>query len=127
GDLVGSSLMNLLILAVLDLTRYSHGRMLSSASAKQALGACSSIALTAIAAIFILLSPQIGDFEVWRAGPGVIVLMLGYLLCLRLIHHGRQTSDKGGEEAHTTWPPVLGKLTLKGASIGYVVCGAVIL
>jgi cation:H+ antiporter len=41
GDLLGSSLMNLLILAVLDLTRYSHGRMLSHASAQQALGATS--------------------------------------------------------------------------------------
>jgi cation:H+ antiporter len=127
GDLVGSSLMNLLILAVLDLTRYSKGRMLSSASAKQALGATSSIALTAIVAIFIMLSGQIGDFEIWRAGPGVIVLLVGYLLCLRLIHRGRQTSATESEKEHALWPPMLRKLDLKGASIGYAICGAVIL
>ena len=33
GDLVGSSIFNLLILAVMDLTTYSQGRMLSKTSA----------------------------------------------------------------------------------------------
>lgn len=127
GDLVGSSLMNLLILAVLDLTRYSKGRMLSHASAKQALGATSSIALTAVVAIFILLSAQIGEFEVWRAGPGMIVLLIGYLLCLRLIHRGRQAAETQSADEHALWPPMLRKLELKGASVGYVICGAVIL
>jgi cation:H+ antiporter len=46
GDLMGSSLFNLLILAVLDLTRYTHGRMLSETSARHALAATVSIALT---------------------------------------------------------------------------------
>jgi cation:H+ antiporter len=127
GDLVGSSLINLLILAVLDLTRYSHGRMLSKGSARQALGASSSVALTAIAAIFIMLSPRIGEFEIWRAGPGMIVLLAAYLMCLRLIHHGRQGSDREAEEGHAIWPPVLRKLELKGAVVGYLIAGAVIL
>jgi cation:H+ antiporter len=127
GDLLGSSLMNLLILAVLDLTRYSHGRMLSKASAKQALGATSSIALTAIVATFILLSSRIGDVEILRVGPGPIVLLAGYLMCLRLIHRGRQARETNSAEDHAIWPPFLRKLRLKGAIVGYLVTAAVIL
>jgi cation:H+ antiporter len=127
GDLVGSSLMNLLILAVLDLTRYSRGRMLSKASANQALGASSSIVLTAIVAISILLGADIGAVEIWRVGPGTIVLVVAYWLCLRLIHHGRRGSDEGSDGEHAVWPPFLQKLDLKGAIAGYVVSGAVIL
>jgi cation:H+ antiporter len=127
GDLMGSSLINLLILAVLDLTRYSRGRMFSAASARQALGATSSIALTAIVAIFIVLSSEIGEIEIWRVGPGTIVLLLGYLLCLRLIHLGRHASELGSDEEHTIWPPFLRNLKLKGAIVGYVIAAAVIL
>lgn len=127
GDLMGSSLMNLLILAVLDLTHYSRGRMLSRASARQALGATSSIALTAIVGIFILLSSQLGDVEIWRVGPGTIVLLAGYLLSLRLIHRGRQGPETGSADDHAIWPPLLRRLELKGAIVGYVVAAAVIL
>ncbi len=52
-----AALFNLLILAVLDLTRYSHGRMFSETSARHALAGSMSIALTAIAALFIFLAP----------------------------------------------------------------------
>jgi cation:H+ antiporter len=129
GDLVGSSLMNLLILAVLDLTRCSHGRMLSKASARQGLGASSSVALTAIVAIFIMLSSEIGELELWRGGPGTFAVLAGYLLCLRLIHHGRQSGDTAYDEKqqHAIWPPFLRNLGLKGAIIGYVIAGALIL
>ena len=127
GDLIGSSLMNLLILAVLDLTRYSHGRMLSNASARQALGATSSIALTAIVALFITLGSRIGDIEIWRVGPGTLVVLAGYLLCLRLIHHGRQESETAVDEEHAIWPPFLRNLKLKGAIVGYLITGAAIL
>jgi cation:H+ antiporter len=127
GDLVGSSLINLLILAVLDLTRYSRGQMLSRTSANHALSATSSIALTAIAALFIMLSPQLGERELWRVGPGPIVLLIGYLICLRLIHRGRQSAATRGEDDHAVWPPFLRNLGLKGAIIGYVVAGVAIL
>ena len=127
GDLVGSSLMNLLILAVLDLTRYSRGRMLSKASARQALGATSSIALTAIVAMFIMLSAQIGDVQIWRVGPGTVVVLIAYLACLRVIHRGRQGIERPAEAQHAIWPPFLRNLNLKGAIVGYLIAGAVIL
>ncbi len=55
GDLMGSSLFNLLILGILDLSHHSRGRMLSRASAAHALSATLSIALTALAAMSILV------------------------------------------------------------------------
>jgi cation:H+ antiporter len=127
GDLVGSSLMNLSILAVLDLTRYSRGRMLSKASARQALGATCSIALTAIVAIFIVLSPRLGTTELLRLGPGSIAVLVGYVLCIRLIHRSREGSEKASDQRHAIWPPFLRKLDLKGAIVGYVGAGAAIL
>lgn len=127
GDLAGSSLMNLLILAVLDLTRYSRGRMLSKASAKQALGASSSIALTAIVAIFIMLSARLGEIEIWRVGPGTIVLVVAYVLCLRLIHRGREGTERRSDQEHAIWPPFLRNLQLRGAIVGYLIAGAAIL
>jgi cation:H+ antiporter len=127
GDLMGASLLNLLILAVLDLTRYSHGRMLSKASARHALAASSSIVLTAIVAVFITLSAQIGEIEILRVGPGPLVVLAAYVMCLRLIHHSRQDPEMSAAETHAIWPPFLRNLTLKGAIVGYVIAGAAIL
>jgi cation:H+ antiporter len=127
GDLLGASMLNLLILAVLDLTRYSRGQMLSKRSASHALSATSSIALTAIAAVFIMLGPQLGALEIWRVGPGPIALLIGYLICLRLIHHGRQETGHRASTEHAIWPPFLRSLSLKGAVGGYAIAGAAIL
>ena len=130
GDLVGSSLFNLLILAVLDLTRRSAGRMFSEASANQAISACVSIALTAIVAVFILLADELGSFEIARVGPGTIVLLGAYVVGVRLIHRGRKESTESTEEKkadHAFWPASIGKLGLRGGIIGYLAAGACIL
>ena len=58
GDLVGSSLMNLLILAVMDLSHRSRGRMLSRAAAAHALSGTLTIALTALVGVGILVAPS---------------------------------------------------------------------
>lgn len=127
GDLLGSSLFNLLILAVLDLTRYSHGRMLSKESAGHALAGTTSIALTAIVVIFLLLAEKIGDLEFLRLGPGSYVLIVAYLFSVRLIAHGR--SKSGGDEEEKDVSPIdwINRLGLKGAIVGYCIAAAVIL
>ena len=128
GDLVGSSLFNLLILAVLDLTRYSHGQMLSKASARHALSASASIMLTALAAIFILLGPKLENVTFARLGPGPVAIAVGYIICIRIIYFGRKESgEKEAPRDEEPTLPLLGKLGLKGAIIGYIVAGAVIL
>jgi Ca2+/Na+ antiporter len=65
GDLLGSSLMNLLILAVLDLTHHSRGKMFSRAASGHALGGAASIALTAMVAIALLVERQMGAGNGW--------------------------------------------------------------
>jgi cation:H+ antiporter len=127
GDLIGSSLFNLLILATLDLTRYSRGRMLSEASAASALSAGASIVLTVIAAVFLFLGPRFESVTLAGAGPGSIVLLVAYLFCVRLIYVGQKVSRKSAPETEPiSFLPGMGKLTLRGAIIGYLVAAAAI-
>lgn len=123
GDLIGSSLFNLLILAVLDLTRYSHGQMLSKVSAAHALSATTSIALTSIVAVFIFLGPTLQDVTLLRLGPGSYVILAAYLIGIRIVYFGQQqekapeTSSESGES----------RRGLKGAAVGYIVAAGAIL
>ena len=128
GDLMGSSIFNLLILAILDLTRYSHGQMFSKASAKHALAGVVSMMLTAIAAIFIFLGPELEGFTIARVGPGSIVLLAAYVVGVRLIYFGRREAPQEASDAEKDSSiPWLRTLGLKGAVIGYLVAAAVIL
>jgi cation:H+ antiporter len=127
GDLMGSSIFNLLILAVFDLTRYSHGRMLSQASAAHALAASVSIAMAAMAAIFIQLGPQLESAVFLRVGPGTIVLAVTYLIGFRLIARSREiTAEPETKEAENK-VPFFGKISLKAAVIGFVAACVVLL
>lgn len=127
GDLMGSSLFNLLILAVLDLTRYSHGQMFSRASAQHAVGASVSIILTAIAAIFIFLGPQLEGVTFLRVGPGTIVLVAAYAFGVRLVFSGQSGAPQAEREESSSLIPALDRLGLKGAVVGYLVAAGVIL
>lgn len=129
GDLMGSSLFNLLILAVLDLTRYSHGKMFSETSARHALAGTASIALTAIAGGFIFLGPNLQEFTFLRIGPGSVALVLGYAFCVRLLYHQKREKQEAKEEEaeNTSWIPGVSKLKLRGAIIGYCITAAIIL
>ena len=128
GDLVGSSIFNLLILAVLDLTHHSHGRMLSSKSAAHALAATTSIGLTAIVAISILLGPKIGDFSIARLGPGSVLLIAAYGLGARTVFKGQSgVTDTRNFEESAAAPQWARRPGLKGAMFGYIVAAATIL
>lgn len=129
GDLFGSSLFNLLILAVLDLTHYSKGQMLSKSSASQALAATTSIALTAIAGIFVVLGDQMQNVTFLRLGPGSFVIFIAYIVGFRIVYFGRKQGAKQekGETDHENSLPFVGKLSLKAAVIGYIVAAVIIL
>jgi cation:H+ antiporter len=130
GDLVGSSIFNLLILAVMDLTTYSRGRMLSKTSAGHALAGGTSIVLTAIVALFIFLGPTLGDSTLLRLGPGSFVLIAAYAMGTRLAFRGQKEAGKKGpddQKEHEAAIPWLKKVGLKGAIIGYVATAVVIL
>jgi cation:H+ antiporter len=128
GDLLGSGLFNLLILAVLDLTRYSHGQMLSKVAASHALAGCASIMLTATAGIFLLLGPKLEGVTILRVGPGTLAIVAVYIVCVRIVYFAqREVSPPVKEPKRTPSVPWLGPLSLKGAIFGYVIAGAIIL
>ena len=88
GELLGSCLWNLLLLAILDLGVRSRGQMLSRQSAVHALAATVSILLVAIAAAgFVLPS----DTVLFRVSPVSWGIIGAYILCIRLIYQDHRT------------------------------------
>lgn len=101
GDLMGSSLFNLLILAVLDLSVHSRGRMLSRQAARHALSGNVSAALAAVVAISLLTQPILGGGEVLGTSYGLWLVAFGYLCGVRLIYCDQHASriEAGAEGA----------------------------
>ena len=87
GELLGSCLWNLFLLAILDLGIRSQGRMLSRHSAVHALAATVSILLVGIAAAGLVLN---FDGVFLRMSPVSWTMILAYLLCIRLIYQDHQ-------------------------------------
>lgn len=126
GDLVGSSLFNLLILAVLDLTHHSRGQMLSRTAAAHALSGTTSIALAALAAIFILVSHRWPELVVGGIGVGSLVIGLAYAFTVRLVFYDQRLSAQQAEgESKDVHSP--STLTLPLAAIGFAISAIAIL
>jgi cation:H+ antiporter len=124
GDLMGSSLFNLAILAALDLTRRAGGRMFSHMSAAHALSGAMSITLLALAAVGLQLRDGIN-----MAGMDLVILAIlgAYLLGLRLVYYDQQFAVRhaAGSAGEVLVPA--GRLTLRSAIAGYVLSAAVII
>lgn len=95
GSLLGSCLMNLLILAAIDLSRRSKGRILNRQAAAHALASLSSILLATLVALAILLTnmPTIGRFHSASA-----LLLIGYVLTVRLVYVDRSVTEQTHHE-----------------------------
>lgn len=126
GDLMGSSLFNLLILAVADLLHRSREKMLSRASAAHALSATMSIALTAMAAAAILLGKKLGTLTFLGAGPGTWLIVVAYVAGLRIVFFDQRAAaaKKDGAGQEVLLPA--GRMSLARAIVGYVLCALVI-
>jgi cation:H+ antiporter len=105
GDLFGSSLMNLLILAVLDLAHRSGGKMLSREAAAHTLSATLSIALTAIATIALLTAPRLPGFSILGIGVWSWVLLAAYLLGVRMLFLDQRVSARAAADAQEAAAP----------------------
>lgn len=99
GDLFGSSLMNLLILAVLDLVHRSGGKMLSREAAAHALSATLSIALTAIAGMAILTGQRLPGISFLGIGIWSWGILAAYLFGVRMIYLDQRVSARAVAEA----------------------------
>ena len=105
GDLFGSSLMNLLILGVLDLVHRSGGKMLSREAAAHALSAILSIALTALAGVAILSAPRLPGFSFLGIGIWSWGILVAYILGVRMIFLDQRVSARAAAEAEEAAEP----------------------
>jgi cation:H+ antiporter len=82
GDLFGSSMANMLILALVDL-RPPRGRVLQAATLDHALAASLALSLNAIAAVLIFLRPEASLLGI---APGSLLLFLVYVAGSRTVY-----------------------------------------
>ena len=101
GDLMGSSLMNLLILGIADLFHRDSRKMFSRAGAQHALSAAISIIVTTLAAVAIFLGPQLLQLNFGGIGIGPLAIGGVYILGLRLVYYDQKTIVKRADEKFT--------------------------
>lgn len=94
GDLLGSSLMNLLILAGVDLLQRTGRPMLSREAASHALSATLGIALTAIAAMAVLTAGKLPHVSWLGVGGWSWAIVVAYILGARMIFINQRISAR---------------------------------
>jgi cation:H+ antiporter len=87
GDLLGSSLFNLLILAVADLVHKKRGWMLSRAAGAHAISGVMSMLLTAVVGVVILSRFGV---SLWGIGAGGAIVFVAYALTIRIIYYDQR-------------------------------------
>lgn len=123
GDLMGSSLFNLLILAVLDLSTHSKGIMLSRKAARHALSGNVSAALILIVAMCLLTQPVLGTGEFVGISYGLWLVLFGYLFGVRMISCDQTASRAENDASETPHTAPGGWLS---SAIGFCVAAAAI-
>lgn len=91
GGVLGSSLVNLLILALVDLISRRPGRILTRSSAAHALSATVGALLTGLILIGILVD---APWSLLRIGPASWAVIAAYAFCARLIFLDQRESSK---------------------------------
>jgi cation:H+ antiporter len=120
GDVFGSSLMNLLILAILDLASRRPGRILTKSAAAHALSGIVACVMTAIAMMGMLIDSQRSFLRIGLFSWG---LFLAYGLCVRLLYLDQQVSASEAPEIVEHAKP---RHSLTINAIGFLACAAVI-
>lgn len=95
GSLLGSCLMNLVILAIIDLTRRTRGRILTPQAAAHALASLASILLAALVAVAVLY-PAMPSWGRWHFGS--LLIVVAYVITFRLVYVDRRVSRNLGED-----------------------------
>lgn len=94
GDLFGSSMMNMLLLAILGLIHYKE-RLLRKAALKHALSGGLAVFITVLAVFFIMADI---DLKIGWIGVDSIIIILAYLISARLL----QSDSRHAEIHHFT-------------------------
>lgn len=125
GDLFGSSLINLMILAVADLMHRNPQSMFSRASQAHAISAIMSINVTAVAGMAILLGPTLAPYSIGDIGLPIFAIFAIYVFCVHLIFSNQRyiayaKSEERKQENHSS------ALTLFQSVSGFLISGAVL-
>lgn len=123
GDLIGSCLANLLILACLDLSVYSRGKLLSKQAAAHALSGSLSIAMLAFVGVALLTGKGLGAHTLLGVSPVSLLLLVGYGFGVRLVYLDQRIAAAENREHGEEQPP---GMSLSAAIGGFVVCATVI-
>lgn len=99
GDLLGSSLMNLLILAVLDLAVRSRGGMLSRQAASHALSGTLAIGLTAIVGLALLTADALPPLNFLNVSGWAWAVLIAYALGARMIFINQRIAARAAAES----------------------------
>lgn len=111
GDLFGSSLFNLLILAIADLMHRNSKSMFSKSAQSHAISALMTINVTAIAGLAVLSGKYISQASVMDVSLPVFGVLLSYILCIRLIYSNQKmivSSSEKHEADIMTLPKAIG-------------------
>lgn len=127
GDLLGSSLMNLLILALLDLLYQSRGGMLSKQAAAHALSGSVAAGLACVVALGLLTGKFFEPYAVLGVSPFILVLVVAYILGVRLIYLDQRIAVRTAQEESSSAAHVPPTISLTVALLGFAVCAVVIL
>ncbi|HET6424147.1 MAG TPA: hypothetical protein VFG20_10715 [Planctomycetaceae bacterium] len=127
GDLLGSSLMNLLILAGLDAWYHSARRAFSRESIGHALSAMAGILTTSLVIFGIAGGARFGRFSLLDISPILWFVGAAYLFSVRLIFHDQQLARLSQKEVLAAEPQPDAGMTLRTAVIGFSMAALVII
>jgi len=119
GNLLGSNMFNMLLLAVLDVVHSKH-RLLRKAAFKHALSGSLTIFIIGLVVFFILADI---DLQIGWVGADSLILIAVYVTAIRLL---RSSSATGGHQAGQTAELPKGLPTLREALIGFGLAAAVL-
>lgn len=122
GDLLGSSLMNLMILAVLDLAVRSRGGMLSREAASHALSGTLSMGLTGLAGLGLLTAGKLPGLAVLNIGGWSWAILIAYALGARMVFINQRIAARAAAEATESADKAAGEAATAGAgrpSVGF--------
>lgn len=122
GDLLGSSLMNLLILAGIDLCQRNGRKMLSREAASHALSATLAIAVTGLAGCAILTAGKLPAVTFFGIGGWSWAILVAYLFGARMLFidqriSARLAAEEMPERGGTIWKPAAVFLAAAGVLV----------
>lgn len=122
GDLFGSSMANMLVLALIDLLP-RRGRVLRLATFDHALAACLAISLNTLGAILVLARPT---STVLGVAPGAVLLAVIYVAGSRAVYR-HTMRDAPARASAARSPSVEARLKLRRARRGFIGAAVAIL